>query len=324
MIATKLGFGCASILGKVGKKDSLYALKVAHETGINYFDIARSYGWGEAESLLGNFFIQEKIKRENVEITTKFGLSPRNNKFIRIAKTLARNIVSSIPQTQTIVKSAASQVAPKIDFTVENAMISLDASLKSLRTDYIDNILFHDYNFENGSNNIFEVIEFLEDQKKCGKIKSYGFTTYQSIDLLNNFFISKKIKPDLIQIACESIGKHNPLVLKNLADQNIKIVMYSPLRISPSIPLIFEQITTKNLSSEIESIFGRKLEHQEDMYEIILSYFQTIYSPYAIVISMFNSQHIQRNQQAIQESNISKEQFEAFEKFLINNKLIID
>jgi len=322
MLVTKLGFGCASILGKVDKKDSFSALKLAHEAGINYFDIARSYGWGEAESLLGNFLIQEKISREKIEITTKFGLSPRNNKFIRIAKTLARNIVNYIPQTQTIVKSAAGQVSPKIDFTVKNATSSLDTSLKSLRTDYIDNILFHGYDFENKSDDIFEVIGFLEEQKKCGKIRGYGFATYQSIELLDSFFKSKNIKPHILQVACGGIGKHDTMTLKNLADQDIKIVMYSPFRIQPNISLIFEQLKDKNLYPEVESIFERKFLLQEDIFQIILSYFQKIYSPYAIVISMFNPQHIKINQQAVQQEKISKEQFESFEKLLISNKII--
>lgn len=318
MITTKLGFGCASILGKVDKKDSLYALKVAQEAGVNYFDIARSYGWGEAELLLGNFLKQEKISRENVEITTKFGMTPRNNKFIRIAKTLARKIVSNIPQTQTIVKSAASQVAPKIDFTVQNASSSLDTSLKSLRTDYIDNILFHDYRFENDANDILEVIEFLEEQKKIGKIRNYGFTTYQSLEILDSFFVSNNIQPDLIQVACGSMQQHNPITLQNLADKDIKVVMYSPFRMQPNVLSIFEYLSANNLFSEVESILGRKIAKLEDLYEIILSYFQIIYSPYAIVISMFNPQHIQRNQKAIQETTITKEQFESLNKLLIN------
>ncbi|NEN94747.1 MAG: hypothetical protein F6K50_04165 [Moorea sp. SIO3I7] len=53
MKTTKLGFGCAPILGRVDKRKSIQALKIAYEEGINYFDIARSYGWGEAESILG-------------------------------------------------------------------------------------------------------------------------------------------------------------------------------------------------------------------------------------------------------------------------------
>ncbi|MBN3946539.1 MAG: hypothetical protein HWQ38_08585 [Nostoc sp. NMS7] len=93
-------------------------------------------------------------------------------------------------------------------------------------------------------------------------------------------------------------------------------------RLEPSIPFIFEQLAAKTLIPEVESILGRKVDKKEDMYEIILSYFQTVYSPYAIVTSMFNSRHIERNQQAIQETKISKEQFHSFENLLLLKKIL--
>ena len=322
MLETKLGFGCAPILGRVGKKDSLYALKFAYEQGINYFDIARSYGWGEAESLLGKFLKQEKIPREKVEITTKFGLTPRNNQLIRIAKTLARNIVCQIPKTQTIVKSAASQVSPKVDFSVKNAINSLETSLKALRTDYIDNILFHGYDFQDESMDIFKVINFLETQKKSGKIKNYGFSTYESLNLLENFFCAKNIKPDLLQIPCRGISQQNQSILQKFATNNVKIVMHSPFKLQPSISSIFENLSAQDLLPKVESILGKKITKIEDIYEIILSYFQAVYSPYAIVTSMFDLQHIHKNQQIIKEKEITKNQLDSFERLLSLNNII--
>ena len=48
-----LGFGCAPILGRVGERESVAALDHAYARGVRHFDVARSYGWGEAEGLLG-------------------------------------------------------------------------------------------------------------------------------------------------------------------------------------------------------------------------------------------------------------------------------
>ena len=50
-----LGFGCAALMGRVGRRDSLAALAAAQDAGINFFDTARSYGYGESEALLGQF-----------------------------------------------------------------------------------------------------------------------------------------------------------------------------------------------------------------------------------------------------------------------------
>ena len=47
------------------------ALGCALDEGINHFDIARSYGYGEAEAFLGKFF---KGRRDEVVIASKFGI----------------------------------------------------------------------------------------------------------------------------------------------------------------------------------------------------------------------------------------------------------
>ena len=66
-----LGFGCAPILGAVGAKTAQRALGCALDEGINHFDVARSYGYGEAEAFLGKFF---KGRRDEVVIASKFGI----------------------------------------------------------------------------------------------------------------------------------------------------------------------------------------------------------------------------------------------------------
>ena len=43
-----LGFGCAPILGSVGAKTATRAIDCAIDCGITHFDLARSYGYGEA------------------------------------------------------------------------------------------------------------------------------------------------------------------------------------------------------------------------------------------------------------------------------------
>jgi len=56
-----LGFGCAPILGSKNYKISKKAIELAMENGINHFDLARSYGYGEAENFVGKLI---KGKRE--------------------------------------------------------------------------------------------------------------------------------------------------------------------------------------------------------------------------------------------------------------------
>ena len=75
MNLSALGFGCASIMGKMSEKSSTYALSYAFDVGITHFDIARSYGFGMAERALGEFI---KNKRDKLTVTSKFGVVPPN------------------------------------------------------------------------------------------------------------------------------------------------------------------------------------------------------------------------------------------------------
>jgi aryl-alcohol dehydrogenase-like predicted oxidoreductase len=69
-----LGFGCGSVMGRVGKAASLRAMNAAWDAGITFFDTARAYGFGEAEGVLGEFL---KGKRERAVIATKYGIVPQ-------------------------------------------------------------------------------------------------------------------------------------------------------------------------------------------------------------------------------------------------------
>ncbi|MGY8914119.1 MAG: aldo/keto reductase, partial [Flavobacteriales bacterium] len=66
-----LGFGCASIMGARGPKESHKAIDRALANGITHFDLARSYGYGEAERFIGKIL---SAKRDKVVISSKFGI----------------------------------------------------------------------------------------------------------------------------------------------------------------------------------------------------------------------------------------------------------
>ena len=47
-----LGFGCSSLTG-TGRKNADRLLGTAFDAGVRHFDVARYYGYGEAEKILG-------------------------------------------------------------------------------------------------------------------------------------------------------------------------------------------------------------------------------------------------------------------------------
>ena len=137
-----LGLGCAPMLGRAGRRESLAALTAAYDAGITFYDTARSYGYGACEGLLGNFFRGER--RESVVLCTKFGILPANpSGWKNKIKPLARAVLSVAPQLRGVVrKHAASQFNPR-QFSVETLTTSFETSLRELKTDYVDMLLMH-------------------------------------------------------------------------------------------------------------------------------------------------------------------------------------
>ena len=67
-----LGFGCSAITS-MGEAQALQVLATAFDVGVRHFDVARYYGYGESEGLLGRFL---KSRRAQVTIATKVGIDP--------------------------------------------------------------------------------------------------------------------------------------------------------------------------------------------------------------------------------------------------------
>ena len=136
-----LGFGCAALLGRASRTESLTALGSAFDAGITFYDTARSYGYGGSEGVLGDFFAG---RRDKVVICTKFGILPASKSgWKQKIKPIARVVVKAIPALRRAAqKQAASQFV--IDqFDLATLKSSFEISLRELRTDYVDMLLLH-------------------------------------------------------------------------------------------------------------------------------------------------------------------------------------
>ena len=179
-----LGFGCAPILGAVGGKVAQRALGCALDAGINHFDVARSYGYGEAEAFLGKFF---KAKRDEVVIVSKFGIRATwKAGLMRPLKPAVRTLRAirsrgkceeANPQAQGV--EPAETASPRKDtfheriaITPEAMVESLDKSLRALRCDHLDVLMVHE---PTGSiDRMDELAAKAEELKQQGKIKAWG------------------------------------------------------------------------------------------------------------------------------------------------------
>ena len=89
-------------MGRVGRAESLRAIAAALDAGITHFDVARLYGYGEAEAVLGEAL---RGRRDRVVIASKFGLAAtRTASALRGLKPLAQSAVAAIPALRPLIR----------------------------------------------------------------------------------------------------------------------------------------------------------------------------------------------------------------------------
>lgn len=179
-----LGFGCAPILGAVGARTAQRALGCALDEGINHFDVARSYGYGEAEAFLGKFF---KGRRDEVVIASKFGIRATwKAGLLRPLKPAVRTLravrnrgkceeANSQAQVVELVETSIPRKDPfheRIAITPEAMVASLDKSLKALRCEYLDVLMVHEPT--GAIERMDDLAAKAEELKQQGKIKAWG------------------------------------------------------------------------------------------------------------------------------------------------------
>jgi aryl-alcohol dehydrogenase-like predicted oxidoreductase len=128
----------------VNDEESIKAITGAVDMGIDFFDTSDVYGTGHSEEILGKALEE---KRNRVVLATKFGFTYDVSK---------REITGT-------------------DFSKDYIKWACEQSMKRLRTDYID--LYQLHLSEISHENIEEIIETLEDLKRMGYIRAYGWST---------------------------------------------------------------------------------------------------------------------------------------------------
>jgi aryl-alcohol dehydrogenase-like predicted oxidoreductase len=152
-----LGMGCWAIggsslfdgkrrgWGDVDDNESIRAIHAAVEMGVTFFDTADAYGSGRSERVLGTAL---EGRRDQVVLCTKFGKLFNEEKGERIEE---------------------------IDASESHIRRACEASLRRLKTDYIDLYLFHSTSHD--LEDALRVRHLLEQLVSEGKIRWYGWST---------------------------------------------------------------------------------------------------------------------------------------------------
>ena len=169
-----IGYGCAGLMRPNSERERHALLHAAFDSGIRHFDIARYYGHGGAEGVLGKFLSAEN-RREQVTVTTKFGIDPSPIGGSSIGKTLvnhARRISAAQPRLRKWLSGVASQGVRSNRFDPRTASLSLETSLRELRTECIDVFLLHEATLEDTATD--GLLDFLIEARDNGKIRGFG------------------------------------------------------------------------------------------------------------------------------------------------------
>jgi aryl-alcohol dehydrogenase-like predicted oxidoreductase len=150
----------------------LKALHAAWDAGITLYDTARSYGYGESEGLLGQFFAGER--RSQAVICTKFGIVPAARNWKQRVKPLAQGAIRLFPGLRDVARRQAAGQLIAGEFSVELLHTSLETSLRQLRTDYVDMLLLHAA--PSGVLEQNDLLEALQRLMESGKVRMAGIS----------------------------------------------------------------------------------------------------------------------------------------------------
>jgi D-threo-aldose 1-dehydrogenase len=207
--APAVGFGCSSLTG-TDPSNADRVLQTAFDAGVRHFDTARYYGFGEGEGILGRFL---KSHRSEVTITTKFGIEPpQRTTTIGIGLYVGRRVVRLLPFVRGFLQRGTKSLVKSGAFSVQQAQRSLETSLRELSTDHIDFYLLHDYIVSEQAPD--ELLAFLENCVKAGKIHSFGIGTgfenvLQALDRQPRLCSILQFQNSVLTRTCDRLPRYN-------------------------------------------------------------------------------------------------------------------
>ncbi|MFD4787624.1 aldo/keto reductase [Streptomyces sp. NPDC058459] len=153
---SRLVLGTMNFGPQTDEADSHAIMDAALDAGINYFDTANVYGWGEnkgrTEEIIGTWFAKGGERREKTVLATK--------------------VYGNM--------GADGDVWPNHDkLSALNIRRAVDASLKRLQTDYIDVYQFHHIDRDTPFEEIWQAVDVLVSQGKILYAGSSNFPGYK-------------------------------------------------------------------------------------------------------------------------------------------------
>lgn len=194
MDVSAIGFGCWEIGGGYGhfdESDVFKAVQRALDLGINLFDTAEGYGFGQSEEILGKAL---GTRRDEAIVVTKFGiLKDDDGNWYR-------------------------------DSSRESALAAIDRSLKALGTDYVDVYLIH---WPDKDVPLEESMGALEEIVQAGKARFVGVSNFRP-DQIETCMETRRV--DITQYGYHMFDRRlEREVFPTIAEHGIGLMTYGSL-----------------------------------------------------------------------------------------------
>ena len=207
-----IGLGCVTFGREIDEPTSIQIMDYALEKGLTFFDTAEAYGGGQSK--LGRQ--QQLGVVDQREVTTEISSSERI-----IGDWIASRGCRDQVTLCTKVSTGGSR---------ENVHQALDASLKRLKTDYVDILKMHSYDADTP---MFETLEALNAEVGTGRVRAIGCSNYSANQLQEALDVSAAhgfARFEITQPPYSLVDKQAESDLFPLcAREGIAVTPYSPL-----------------------------------------------------------------------------------------------
>jgi aryl-alcohol dehydrogenase-like predicted oxidoreductase len=311
---SELGFGCAALLGRASRKQSLAALAAAVDSGITFFDTARSYGYGASEGLLGEVFAH---RRDQFVLCTKFGILPAPNNWKQKIKPLARAVVNAFPGLRKAAQRQAASQFTGGQFTVAALQSSFETSLRELRTDYVDILLMHAAPETVLADNA--LLDAMAALVEAGKVRVAGISA--DLPVIEKFFAQRppqlqtaqfalnlSLMPFATQTAAQTVPNSDLLLVANHpfgGPGGNAAARILTLRDSPTLP--------QSLKEKLDTSDPQLLP------EVVLNMILRGTGVRAVIPAMMQPRHIRSNVQAVESCRFTSEELAQLRAVLARN-----
>ena len=279
LYVSEIGLGCMSL--GTNPDNAVEIIQTALEHGVNYFDTADLYDFGNNEKLLGKAL---KSVREKVILATKVGNKWDNKE------------TWSWDASKKYIKEA------------------IKSSLLRLHTDYIDLYQLHGGTMED---NHEEVIDAFEELVQEGFIRYYGISSIRP-NVIQSYASKSNIVSVMMQYSL--LDRRPEEWSPFLQDKNISIIARGPIAkgilsermLEKCSPSIKENGYLDYIYHELEELLGQLREAfaSRNLLDIALQYILSHHSVGAIIPGASSKEQVIQNIKAAQSAPLTREEIQ--------------